>query len=259
MSDFFDQYLVYHPAPWVERDWARAFGLPLEDVWFEAEDRTRLFGWYTPAAPLGAPAVLLWCHGNAGNIINRLDNLAALHQLGLSVFLFDYRGYGRSEGRPSEAGLYQDALAAYAQLAETRRIPAGRIVLFGRSLGAAVAGEVASRRPAAGLILESAFPSIEALAREFYFGFPAHWFVSARVPLAERLKEVRMPVLVVHGDRDEVVPFELGRQVYDAALPPKAFYPVRGADHNSLYVTGGAAYFERLRQFVEEVIGHQRG
>lgn len=255
MSGFFDQYLVYHPAPWVERDWARAARLPLEDVWFQAEDGTRLFGWYTPAASPGRGAVLLWCHGNAGNIINRLDNLVSLHQLGLSVFLFDYRGYGRSEGRPSEPGLYQDALAAYAQLAETRRIPANRIVLFGRSLGAAVAVEVASRHPAAGLILESAFPSVEALARWYYFGLPAHWFVNARFPLAERLKEVRIPVLVIHGDQDDVVPFELGRQVYEAALPPKAFYPVHGADHNSLYVTGGAAYFERLRQFVEEVTG----
>src|SRR5574341_2499046 len=104
MSDFFDQYLVYHPAPWVEQDWARAFRLPLEDVWFEAEDGTRLFGWYTPST--ATPAVLLWCHGNAGNIINRLDNLVSLHQLRASVFLFDYRGYRRRAGRPSEAGLY---------------------------------------------------------------------------------------------------------------------------------------------------------
>jgi len=252
MPDFFDQYLVYHPAPWVERDWARASRLPLEDVWFEAEDGTRLFGWYAPSTV--TPAVLLWCHGNAGNIIHRLDNLAYLHQLGLSVFLFDYRGYGRSTGRPSEAGLYQDALAAYAYLTKTRGIEASRIVIFGRSLGGAVAGDLASKRPAAGLILESTFPSVEAMARTYYFGFPAHWFVGARFPLADRLKQVRMPVLVIHGALDEVVPFELGRQVYEAAPSPKAFYPVAGADHNNLYVAGGRPYYQRLKQFVDEVI-----
>ncbi|HYL80527.1 MAG TPA: alpha/beta hydrolase [Candidatus Acidoferrum sp.] len=252
MPDFFDQYLVYHPAPWVDRDWAQASRLPLEDVWFEADDGPRLFGWYVPAP--STTAVLLWCHGNAGNIIHRLDNLAELHRIGLSVFLFDYRGYGRSSGRPSEAGLYRDATAAYAHVAETRRIPPGRIVLFGRSLGAAIAGDLGSRRPAAGLILESAFPSVEALARAYYFGFPGHWFVAARFPLADRLKEIRMPVLVVHGDRDEVVPFELGRQVFEAAHEPKSFYAVPGADHNNLYAVGGAAYFRRLKQFVLGVL-----
>ena len=104
------------------------------------------------------------------------------------------------------------------------------------------------------LILESTFPSVEAMARTYYFGFPAHWFVSARFPLADRLKQVRMPVLVIHGALDEVVPFELGRQVFEAALSPKAFYPVAGADHNNLYVAGGRPYYQRLKQFVDEVI-----
>jgi len=198
--------------------------------------------------------VLLWCHGNAGNIIHRLDNLARLHDIGISVFLFDYRGYGRSRGRPSENGLYEDALAAYAYLLESRGTDPRRIVLFGRSLGAAVAGEVASKRSAAGLILESSFPSVAALAKDYMWGLPAHWFLAARFNLAERLKKVRIPVLVIHGDRDQIVPIEFGEQVFEAARSPKVFYRVEGADHNDLYEVGGKPYFRRLQQFAEEVI-----
>jgi len=181
-----DQLLVYHPSPWEDRDWARLSRLPLEEVWFKAHDGPRLFGWYVPAT--GLPAVLLWCHGNAGNIIHRLENLAALHRMGLSVLLFDYRGYGRSEGMPSEPGLYQDALAAYEVLITTKQVPPERVVLFGRSLGAAVAGTLASQRPAAGLILESAFPSVAALARFHYWGLPMDWLVSAAPTRAGSLR-----------------------------------------------------------------------
>lgn len=158
-----DQFFVYHPDPWQDKDWCAASGLPLEDVWFSSADGTKLFGWYVEG-PADRP-VILWCHGNAGNIINRLENLRALHRHGLSVFLFDYRGYGRSQGRPSEEGRYQDAIGAYDYLTRVRMIRLERIVLFGRSLGAAVAAELAVQKPAAGLILESCFPSIEAVGR----------------------------------------------------------------------------------------------
>jgi len=251
MHDFLDQVFVYHPAPWIDRNWARISGLPLEDVRFQAADGTALFGWYVEAS--GAPGVLLWCHGNAGNVIHRLENLAMLYRMGLSAFLFDYRGYGLSAGRPSEQGLYQDALAAYSYLTTTRQMTPRRVVLFGRSLGAAVAGEVASQRPAAGLILESAFPSVAALARAHYYGLPAHLLLVARFDLARRLQMIRIPILVIHGNRDETVPVHLGRQVFEAAHGPKEFYVVDGADHNDLYEIGGADYFRRLRRFVTEV------
>lgn len=251
-TNILDRVFIYHPHPWIERDWAGISGLPLEDVWFQTEDGTTLFGWYVQASP--AAPVLLWCHGNAGNIIHRLENLAELYRLGLSVFIFDYRGYGRSSGTPSEEGLYRDALAAYGYLVNQRGIRPERLVLFGRSLGASVAGELASRKPAAGLILESPFPSIAAMARVHYLGLPMHWFVSGRFPLAERLAHVTIPVLVVHGDRDEIVPIELGRQVYDAAREPKSFYVIEGADHNNTTRVGGRAYFQRLRRFVIEVV-----
>jgi fermentation-respiration switch protein FrsA (DUF1100 family) len=250
--NFLDRLFVFYPEPWLDRDWARASGLPLQEVWFDAEDGARLFGWYVEGAE--RRAVLLWCHGNAGNIIHRLDNLARLHRLGLSVFLFDYRGYGRSEGSPSEDGLYQDALGAYAYLVQRRRTPPEQIVIFGRSLGAAVAGDLAVRRPAAGLILESAFPSVGAVAKAHYFGLPVHWLLGSDFNLVDRLKRLSLPKLIVHGDQDEIIPLELGKQVFDLAKEPKSFYVVPGADHNSLYVIGGHAYFRRLKQFVDQVV-----
>ncbi|GMV51515.1 MAG: putative peptidase [Nitrospira sp. OLB3] len=242
-----DQFFVYHPHPWEERDWAARSGLPLEEVWFPAADGTKLFGWYVEGA--ATSAVLLWCHGNAGNIIDRLENLAMLARLGISPFLFDYRGYGRSAGRPSEEGLYQDALGAYDYLTQTRRIRPERVVLFGRSLGAAVAGELAAQRPAGGLVLESCFPSIEAVARRHYLGLPVHWLLGAAFRLDERLPQLSLPKLFVHGDRDDIIPLELGQQAYAAAKPPKEFYVVRGADHNDVPWVGGKAYFAKLSSF----------
>jgi fermentation-respiration switch protein FrsA (DUF1100 family) len=217
--------------------------LPLEEVWFQAADGARLFGWYVEAQ--ADRPVILWCHGNAGNVIHRLDNLKRLYQLGLSVFLFDYRGYGRSQGRPS------DALGAHDYLTRTRMIRPERIVLFGRSLGAAVAGEVAAQKPAAGLILESSFPSIEAVAKFHYGGLPVHWLLGADFTLIDRLPQLSLPKLIIHGDKDDIIPLELGRQVFEAAKPPKFFYVIPGADHNNTYQVGGAAYFRRWAEFIQ--------
>ncbi len=248
-----DRQYLYFPAPWEDRDWSEASGLPLQDVWFRAEDGTRLFGWFLPA-PGGVPgAVLLWAHGNAGNIIHRLDNLAELHRRGISVFLFDYRGYGRSDGIPSEPGLYLDVLAAYDYLLNERKIPSTRIIAFGRSLGAPVAGELARRRQVAGLILETPFPSVKAVARRLFRGLPAHLLLKSRFDLAARLREIHVPVLVLHGDRDTVIPFELGRAVYEAANEPKEFVVIPGADHNDTYLVGGEEYFQHLLGFIDRV------
>jgi fermentation-respiration switch protein FrsA (DUF1100 family) len=246
-----DQLFIYHPMPWSEQDWARASGLPLEDVWFRAADGTRLFGWYVQASAQ-AP-VVLWCHGNAGNITHRLRNLTRLVRLGLSVFLFDYRGYGRSQGQPSETGLYQDAGAAYSYLTNVRKTLPKRVIVFGRSLGSTVAGHLVSERPAAGLILESSFPSVEHMARTHYFGLPAHWLLRARFDLASHLKRVRVPLLIIHGDRDRIVPIGLGRKVYEQANGPKDFYRVSGAGHNDVTMVGGRPYFQRIIQFITRV------
>ncbi len=182
-----DQFFVYHPEPWKDRDWAQLSGLSLEEVWFQAADGARLFGWYVESSATNA--VVLWCHGNAGNIINRLENLKLtlpVRTVGVPVRL---SRLWRSQGRPSEEGLYQDALGAHDYLTRTRMIRPERIVLFGRSLGAAVAGELAAQKPAAGLILESSFPSIEAVAKFHYGGLPVHWLLGADFRLIDRLPQ----------------------------------------------------------------------
>lgn len=249
-----DQFFVYYPEPWQDRDWARHSGVPLEEVWFRAADGVRLFGWYVEAA--ADRPVMLWCHGNAGNISHRLENLKLLFQLGLSVFLFDYRGYGRSQAvRPSERGLYDDAYGAYDYLTRIRKIRPERIVLFGRSLGASVAGELATQRPASALILESSFPSIEAVAKVHYGGLPMHWFLGAEYRLIDRLSYLSLPKLIIHGEEDDIIPVALGRQVYEAAKPPKEWFGIPRANHNDTYVVGGRDYFRRLADFIRKTCG----
>lgn len=247
----FDERFLYFPSPWEEQDWKEVSQLPLEEVWFQAEDGVRLFGWY--AEPLDAEAVLLWCHGNAGNIIHRLDQLARFYNHGLACFLWDYRGYGRSEGTPSEEGLYLDAQAAYDHLAAARRVAPGRLIGYGQSIGASVVGELALRRKLAGLILEAPFPSVKAVARRHYANLPVEALIRARYDLAGRIGRVQAPVLVLHGDRDTIIPMELGKEVFEAAQEPKEFFRVPGADHNDVYLVGGEDYFERFRHFARQV------
>lgn len=248
-----DQFFVFHPERWHDKDWRAASGLPLEDVWFQAADGTKLFGWYVEA---GADRpVIIWCHGNAGNIVNRLENLRFLYQRDLSVFLFDYRGYGKSQARrPNEEGLYLDALGAHDHLTRFRRISPERLVIFGRSLGAAVAADLAMHKPAAGIILESAFPSIEAVAKFYYGGLPVHWLLGAQFRLIDRLAALSLPKLMIHGDQDDIIPLELGRQVFEAAKPPKSFHLITGAHHNDTYQVGGASYFRVFAEFAGRAI-----
>jgi len=251
-----DHRYVYFPAPWQEADWAGQFHLPLEDVQFQADDGVSLHGWFVPAPD--PVAVMLWCHGNAGNIIHRLENIAELHRRGISVFIFDYRGYGKSQGRPSEAGLSRDALAAYEVVTQRYGVKPERLILFGRSLGAAVATELATTRSAAGLILETPFPSVQAMVRAHYGVLPLHLLLEARYDLVSRLPDVRVPILVIHGDSDRIVPLALARQVYEAAPSPKAFYLIHGADHNDTYVVGGEPYFQRLLSFIREALSARK-
>jgi fermentation-respiration switch protein FrsA (DUF1100 family) len=225
------------------------FALPFDDVYFTASDGVRLHGWFVPG---DSDATWLWCHGNAGNISYRLDNLRLLHdELRVSVFIFDYRGYGRSQGSPSEQGTYRDAEAALAYVLSRPDVDPERIVYFGRSLGAAVAVELATRRPPFALILESPLPSIAELARHHYPLLPVGGLMRTKYDSLSKIAKVRVPLLVLHGDWDDVVPFESGRKLFEAANEPKRFYTIRGAGHNDTYVVGGQEYFRALREFVE--------
>jgi len=244
--------LVFQPSPWEDRNWAQLSGLPLEEVWLPVDEVVTIFGWFVEAGPTSP--VLLWCHGNAGNVSHRVENMRQLYQRGFSLFIFDYRGYGRSTGVPSEVGLYQDALAAYDYLIHQRRIASERLILFGRSLGAAVAGEVAMKRPAPGLIVEGAFPSIQAMSDEHFWGAPARWLMDVEFNLAGKVHALHVPLLVIHGERDSIVPMALGKQVFDAAHEPKRWYVVSGAEHNDVPFVGGEPYFREIDTFIQRVL-----
>ena len=245
-----ERYFIYFPERDLEADPSQ-FGLAYEDVTFVASDGVQLHGWFVPGQ---SRVTFLWLHGNAGNISHRLENLKLLHnKLGISVFLFDYRGYGRSQGRPSEQGTYLDADAAVTYLGSRGDGSSERVIYYGRSLGAAVAVEMAIRHPPDALILESAFPSVPHMARRTYPFFPIWPFLRTRYDSQAKIAMVDAPVLMLHGEKDDIVPIEAGRQLFDAAREPKRFYTIHGAGHNDTYQLGGQAYFDALRSFVERL------
>ena len=241
--------LVFHPTPGADVAFGE-LGAEGEEVFLETEDGVRIHAYLLPAT--GATRALLFLHGNAGNASHRLPNAELLRRLGVTVLLLDYRGYGRSEGRPTERGVYADARAGLAHLVDELGFPEPRVALFGRSLGAAVAVELARGRPLAGVILESPFPSLSAMAREV-FGTGFGPLTRGRFDSLAKVGELKGPLLFFHGDRDEVVPWRLGRALYEAAPEPKRFTTIRGAGHNDTVAVGGEAYFERIGAFLDEV------
>lgn len=245
----FEDVFIFQPSAWDDRNWAQLSGLPLEEVWLPVDDVVTVFGWFIDAGPTSP--VLLWCHGNAGNVSHRLENIRQLYQRGISVMIFDYRGYGRSTGVPSEAGFYQDALASYDYLIQHRRISPERLIIFGRSLGSSVAGEVAIRRSSAGLMVEGSFPSIQAMSDHHYFGLPTRWLMDVDFNLAKKVRVLQVPLLVIHGEQDSIVPMALGRQVFETAHEPKRWYAVSGAGHNDVPFVGGESYYREMDLFIQ--------
>jgi len=241
--------MIFHPEPGADLR-PEDVGIAGEDVRIVTEDGVRIHAFFLPSP--GASRAILFLHGNAGNASHRLPNAAELVRLGSHVLLLDYRGYGLSEGRPSEAGVYADARAGLAHLAQEVGIPEQRTVVFGRSLGGAVAVDLVQNRDVAGVILESTFPSVAAMARRL-FGSPIAAFAGSRFDSAKKIGRLRAPLLFFHGDRDEIVDFELGRQLFELAPEPKDFEPIRGAGHNDTVEVGGRRYFERIRRFLDSV------
>ncbi|WP_432822889.1 alpha/beta hydrolase [Trichloromonas sp.] len=228
------------------------YDLAYEEVHFPAGDGTALHGWYLPGEP-GKPLVL-FCHGNAGNISHRLDNLRLLHRLGVSVFIFDYRGYGKSAGKASEEGTYSDARGARAWL-QARGWPPERIVYFGRSLGASVALQLAVEHPPAGLVLETPFTSIAAMGRHHnpILYFALGWLLDARYDNLAKIVNIRTPLLIFQGDRDNIVPESMARNLFEAANEPKTWHLIPGADHNDTYDSGGEDYWSAWSTFLRKL------
>jgi fermentation-respiration switch protein FrsA (DUF1100 family) len=232
--------LLYFPARALYATPTEA-GLKHDEIRFQAEDGVPLHGWWIPAPRRPAAAHVLLCHGNAGNIGDRVLHAKLLSDAGLDVFLFDYRGYGRSEGAPDEEGTYRDARAALAALLKQAGVDHGRIVYVGESVGGAVALALALEAPPLGLVLQSAFTCIRDMCRLHYPVIPAA-LVPDAYPNLRRVAELRSPLLVIHGDRDDIVPVGHGRALFEAARAPKRVEIVRGAGHNDLIEAMGASY-----------------
>lgn len=225
----------------------QALGLPFEEVTLSTADAVRLHGWWVPAP--GARRTVLHLHGNAGNISHRLQLLQVLHELGVNVLLFDYRGYGRSDGQPTEAGLRLDAEAAWAYLTQQRGIAAQDIVLHGQSMGGPFAAWLAARARPAALVLESTFTSVPDMAAQLYWWLPGRWLARLRLDTLAALAEVRCPVLVIHSDADEIIPYAHGERLYAAAREPKRQLRI-GGDHNAGFWNSREAYTAGWRDFL---------
>jgi fermentation-respiration switch protein FrsA (DUF1100 family) len=244
--EFSEKGIVFFPDPDLVGTPAD-FGLEYEEVFFEAADGVKLHGWWVPKA--GAPA-FVWFHGNAGNISHRLENIKLLHDLvGVQVFIFDYREYGRSQGRISREGTFQDAAAAYRYVTATRGVPAENLILFGRSLGTALATDLAIQNPCRRLILESAFTNSSDMAK-MMAPFLFDWRPKIPYDNLGKIDKVKVPVFVIHGSHDEIIPVDMGRRVFAAANKPKDLYIIPGAHHNDTYLVGGKVYFERIKAFI---------
>ncbi|TDY00517.1 hypothetical protein EDC23_2018 [Thiohalophilus thiocyanatoxydans] len=246
---FYQPHLLFLPeipSRQLERT-PQAIGLAYEDVRLTASDGTELHGWWL-AHPEPAGNVLFF-HGNAGNISHRLHTLRLFHELGYQSLIIDYRGYGKSGGKPSEAGLYADAEAAWRYLRETRRLQPGEIVISGRSLGAAVALYLAHRHPPRALILESPFTSLPDLAAAHYRWLPARWLTRYAFDNRQRIPQLDAPLLIVHSEEDEITPAQQARTLYALAPEPKQQLVLQGG-HNDARLGDEQTYTDGLRAFL---------
>ncbi len=243
-----EEKLIFLPSPYPEGEWQPA-GLPVVDVQFMSDDGVSLHGWYLPhPRPV---AHVLFCHGNAGNVTHRAEVLRQLHRrVQAAVLVFDYRGYGKSHGSPDEQGVLCDARAARRWLAHQAQIPETAVVLMGESLGGAVAVHLAAELPARALVLENTFTSLPDVAAWHFPWLPVRWLMRSKLDALAKIPTCRVPLFQSHGDCDTIVPYHLGRRLFDAASEPKQFYTLPGADHNDPHPP---VYYEAVRRFLESL------
>lgn len=254
---FIEKRLIFHPDRSNDSTTPDVYGIEYDDVTFRTEDGLNLNGWFVPGKK-SSPDVdlhtLLWFHGNAGNINRRLDNIKMIYdRVPVNVFIIDYRQYGKSEGKVSEQGTYIDARAALAYLHSRKEINQEKIIFFGRSLGSAVAVELALKEKCCALILETPFTSIEEMGKMLYPFLPVSLLLKTRYDSLSKIGDIKVPILVMHGDQDKLVPIEHGRELYEAANEPKEFYTIPGAGHNDTHIVGGEEYFDVIRKFVNKL------
>ncbi|MEX2404456.1 MAG: alpha/beta hydrolase [Balneolales bacterium] len=246
----FQSRLVYFPSSDIEAT-PEDYGLEYEDVYFKTEDELFLHGWFIPADDTPR-ATLIFCHGNAGNISHRLESIEQFHSLGLNVFIFDYRGYGNSQGQPTEEGTYKDAQAAWNYLTGKKNISDDELIIFGRSLGGPVAAWLALNNQPRGLIIESSFTSLPELGSEIYPYLPVKYFLRIKYPTREYVRKVKVPVLIGHSIRDNLISFHHGKRLFDAAREPKYWLEMMG-DHNIGFIETGDRYLKEINSFIEVI------
>ena len=245
---YFAYRSTYYPSKYPEGFWDTQHLVGASDVWIEASDGVKLNAWWVERD--GSPWVTLFLHGNAGSVTNRAPRIQEIVAAGSSVLMLDYRGYGKSGGRPSEQGLYRDSEAAFVYLLG-KGYRAEQIILHGESLGTAVAIDLASRRPCAALILEAPFTSGSDVAGTVA-PFVGPLFVRSYNSLP-KIRWIRVPKFFIHGDRDEVIPLRLGQELFAAAQGSKTLWIIPGAGHNDILETAGAEYRHRLSEFYESL------
>lgn len=242
--------MLYFPAKEIEAT-PHNIGLDYQDVTLRTKDGVEISAWYIPAD--NARGFILFCHGNAGNISHRLDSIKIFHRLGLGVLIFDYRGYGKSKGSPDEEGTYSDAEAAWDYLVNILRVKPEKIILFGRSLGSAVAVELALRRQAGAIIMESAFTSVPDLGKKFFPLLPVSLISRYHYESISKVERVEMPKLFIHSPDDEIVPYEQGARLFERARDPKEYLKITGG-HNEGFLLSGKIYVDGLDAFISEYL-----
>jgi hypothetical protein len=247
---FMQDRMLYYPDREVLQT-PEDIGLEYEEVSLKTKDNVTISGWYIPAKH--EKGVLLFCHGNAGNISHRLESINIFHNVGLSVLIFDYRGYGKSEGKPSEKGTYRDAEAAWNYLVEEKGKTPDRIILFGRSLGAAIAADIALKKIPAGLILESCFLSVPEMGKKHYPWIPVRLLSKYDYATIDKIRSITCPKLIIHSPDDEIVPFEHGKSLFEEAVQPKDFLRIKGG-HNEGFLMSGDLYLEGLKNFFQKCL-----
>jgi uncharacterized protein len=251
--------LVYMPSQTLTETPA-TIGLKFEDIQITTKDNVNLDAWFVPAKDTDqiGKGVILFCHGNGGNIGNRVSYLPIFRDLGLSTFLFDYRGYGKNEGKPTEAGTYADVEAAWQYLTQERKIPPKKIIIYGESLGGAIAAYLAQltsqdlKNNAGGLVLASTFTSISDRASELYPFLPIRWLSRFSYNSIERLPSIKIPVLIMHSTEDEIIPFHHSDRNFQAANQPKKLVKLRG-DHNGGFLDSLETYRNGLNEFIQSI------